>query len=195
MTRWSYKDWFGPVGGASRCGKLRYWLEGDAVYATKIHSLRDATPEGVHQRASLAACFPPKEASSMASPDQRQCDRSSSLLNVSYFQHGYCHDVAEDVGDCVRGNSGARREVRDMEHCISLCQDCHWCRYVSFDAEAHHCSWYRNCAAFHTGRLTLMQGNQLTAQVCSSEARFIFSSARRSTRAVARGMRRWARPP
>jgi len=158
MTRFAYDAWFGrPVAAATSrsrfpCGKLRFWLETEGIYATKIHTLNQANDEGAHQRAALAACFPPEGHSSppCTSDECFTVWRNESGLALPR-RRGYCARGREDVGDCDAGLVGSRRGVGHIDECIELCRTCCRCHYVSFSTQHESCSWHTSCPAFHGG--------------------------------------------
>jgi len=59
---------------------------------------------------------------------------------------GYCGQT-DGGGDCVKGHLGAwgGAATRNLQTCLSKCNDCVRCSYISFSKEWSDCSWYSAC--------------------------------------------------
>ena len=58
---------------------------------------------------------------------------------------GYCAITQESPPDSCKKTSGAWMGVRSLEECVSKCESCVWCNFVSFSQSAGECSYFAKC--------------------------------------------------
>jgi FkbM family methyltransferase len=75
-------------------------------------------------------------------------------VNVDYRGPGFHGHGVCDVTQISRGCSARKKGAwvaESRSHCISLCEECNSCYFISFDPSDWDCSWFRSCPNVKSG--------------------------------------------
>ena len=74
---------------------------------------------------------------------------------------GFCKQTLF-FSDCRTAKYGAWQAPVSLRECISACEGCARCKFVSFSAQNRDCSWFAGCNASSLGNFEYGGGNTYT---------------------------------